>query len=100
MTARNNMILLLRLIFFTIAVYLVRRLFASLLGNRKRPEAVNDSAMPSNQMVKDPVCGMYMDSRLAVRLENRNETLYFCSEKCRSKYLVVSSGAGIGSTAG
>jgi YHS domain-containing protein len=94
------MILLLRLICLIIAFYLIRRLFASLLGNRKRRETVNDSAMPSNHMVKDPVCGMYMDSRLAVRLENRNKTLYFCSEKCRTKYLDVSSGAGIGSTAG
>ena len=38
-------------------------------------------------MVKDPVCGMYMDSRLAVRLEGDKEVLYFCSEDCRKKYL-------------
>jgi YHS domain-containing protein len=94
------MILLLRLISLIFAVYLIRRLFAGLFGNRKRHERANDSAMSSNHMVKDPVCGMYMDSRLAVRLENRNETLFFCSEKCRTKYLDVSSGAGIGSTAG
>jgi uncharacterized protein len=94
------MILLLRLIFFIIAVYLIRRFFAGLFGNRKRPETANDSAMQSTQMVKDPVCGMYMDSRLAVRLDNRSETLYFCSEKCKAKYLNVSSDAGVGSTAG
>ena len=37
---------------------------------------------PGNHMVKDPVCGMYMDSRLAFRLDSRKETVYFCSEKC------------------
>jgi YHS domain-containing protein len=93
------MILLLRLIALIIAVYLLRRFLASLLGNRKGPETAKNSAMASNHMVKDPVCEMYMDSRLAVRLENRNETLYFCSEQCKTKYLEMSSGAGIGSTA-
>jgi uncharacterized protein len=96
----NFLIVLFRLIFFTVIIDLIRRIFAGLLGNRKRPKAANDSAMPSNQMVKDPVCGMYMDSRLAVRLENRSKTLYFCSEKCKTKYLEVSAGAGIGSAAG
>ena len=94
------MIFLLRLIFLIVIIYLVWRFFAGFLGNRKRPETANDSAMSSNQMVKDPVCGMYMDSRLAVRLENRKETVYFCSENCKTKYLDVSTGAGIGSTVG
>ncbi len=94
------MIFLLRLIFLIVIIDLVRRFLAGFLGIRKRPETANDSAMSPNQMVKDPVCGMYMDSRLAVRLENRNETLYFCSENCKTKYLDVSTGAGIGSTVG
>jgi YHS domain-containing protein len=38
-------------------------------------------------MVKDPVCGMYMDSRLAVRFEEGGETVFFCSEECKSKFL-------------
>ncbi len=38
-------------------------------------------------MVKDPVCGMYMDFRLAIPFENRKEAFYFCSEECKNKYL-------------
>ena len=30
---------------------------------------------------------MYMDPRLAVRIENRNEIVYFCSEQCKKKFL-------------
>jgi YHS domain-containing protein len=42
-------------------------------------------------MVKDPVCGMYMDSRLAIRVESRKEAFYFCSEECKNKYLEKST---------
>lgn len=38
-------------------------------------------------MVKDPVCGMYMDSRLAIRLQRNRDDIYFCSETCKQKYL-------------
>ena len=54
---------------------------------------------PDNAMVKDPVCGMYMDSRLAIRLENKNESLFFCSEECRNKFLSKSAGSGTASAA-
>jgi len=37
--------------------------------------------------VKDPVCGMYMDPRLAIRLEFKNGSFYFCSDECRQKFL-------------
>jgi YHS domain-containing protein len=37
-------------------------------------------------MVKDPVCGMYMDPRLAIRLPNRKGDIFFCSEACRRRY--------------
>jgi YHS domain-containing protein len=40
-------------------------------------------------MVKDPVCGMYMDPRLALRQEEKGELLFFCSEECRQKYMAA-----------
>ncbi len=38
-------------------------------------------------MVKDPVCNVYIPKRLAVTIDVEGETLYFCSEKCKNKYL-------------
>jgi hypothetical protein len=35
---------------------------------------------------------MYMDSRLAIRLESGKEAVYFCSEDCKNKYLGKSPG--------
>lgn len=38
-------------------------------------------------MVRDPVCGMYMDPRLAVRMEVKTGSVYFCSDECQRKFL-------------
>jgi YHS domain-containing protein len=66
---------------------MVRRFLALFLGAGKRPDRRNTPNSAKNYMVKDPVCGMYMDSRLAVRLERGKEPTYFCSEECKNKFL-------------
>jgi len=87
--------ILIRLLVFLSALWLVRRILAFLFGSGRRrvdspsPDA---SADLTNKMVKDPICGMYMDSRLAVRMEKKQETLYFCSDECRRRFLQQSSG--------
>jgi YHS domain-containing protein len=86
--------LLFRFLFFILILWLMRRVLGSLLGLRKRTESGKNAAMPTNSMVKDPVCGMYIDSRLAIRIESRKEEFYFCSEECKSRYLEKSAARG------
>jgi YHS domain-containing protein len=93
------MSILVRVIIFILGIYALRHLFVALIGRNKRTEAQNKTADSSTHMVKDPVCCMYMDSRLAVRLENKNETYYFCSEGCKTKFLNLSSGPSAGAAA-
>ena len=38
-------------------------------------------------MTKDPICGMTVDEATALRAEPDGETLYFCSDHCRQKFL-------------
>ena len=38
-------------------------------------------------MEKDPYCGVYFPKREGVRLRREGKDLYFCSEKCRDRYL-------------
>jgi len=83
--------LLFRLLALVLILWLLRRILGSILGSQKQPDPKKNPEGASNSMVKDPVCGMYMDARLAVRLENRKESFYFCSEECKSKYLSKSS---------
>jgi YHS domain-containing protein len=74
-------------------LWLLRRFFVLLTGGRKQTTTKQNNDLPTNNMVKDPVCGMYMDSRLALRLENRSGTFYFCSDACKSEFMGKSSRA-------
>ena len=76
-----------RILFLAAIIWLVRFFLALFTGSARRSGSKNVPKGAANYMVKDPVCGMYMDSRLAVRLEKDNETIYFCSEECRKKFL-------------
>lgn len=38
------------------------------------------------QMAKDPVCGMDVDEQDAPSSEYNGETVYFCSEGCKTKF--------------
>ncbi len=79
--------LFLRFFILVFLLWLLQRLLSKVLRpSRPNAEGQSPAASPNN-MVKDPVCGMYMDSRLAIRMEKRKETLYFCSEDCKNKYL-------------
>jgi YHS domain-containing protein len=83
--------ILLRILLVALALWLVRRALAifqapKAAGSRKSAEKTD------NTMVKDPICGMYMDARLAIRLDNSNEPIYFCSEECRNKFQIISPG--------
>jgi YHS domain-containing protein len=90
--------ILLRILLVAMALWLIRRVVAAFQAPKK--SASGTSAQKNeNTMVKDPICGMYMDARLAIRLDNTNEDIYFCSEECRNKYQVKSSGERTGSAA-
>ncbi|ODU24268.1 MAG: copper-transporting ATPase [Verrucomicrobia bacterium SCN 57-15] len=38
-------------------------------------------------MKTDPVCGMQVDKNTPLKVEHEGETVYFCSEHCRAKFL-------------
>ncbi|MDM7998070.1 MAG: hypothetical protein QUT30_20565 [Acidobacteriota bacterium] len=79
--------MLLRILSAIFLVWILRRLFLLFLGKSRIGRTKGASTEGSNPMVKDPVCGMYMDSRLAIRLQRKQEDIYFCSENCKQKYL-------------
>ena len=79
--------LLLRIFSAIFFVWILRSLFLLFLGGPRTSRTKSTATAGTNHMVKDPVCGMYMDSRLAVRLQYKQEVLYFCSENCKRKYL-------------
>ncbi len=72
------------LIFLVLAVLLVLRVlrvFAAAYLSRpggKPPGAVE------GEMVRDPVCGTWIDRRLALAAKRSGEWVPVCSEKCRA----------------
>ncbi|NWG12023.1 MAG: YHS domain-containing protein [Acidobacteria bacterium] len=83
--------LLWRLLIFIAAIFMIRAFLAMIFGGgqiRKRDGSSKRAGEPeAKKMVKDPVCGMYMDPRLALHLKERGGDFYFCSEECRRKFL-------------
>ena len=78
--------IIVRILLLALVVWVIRYVLMSIQGlgkgnSKKKP--VEETGV----MVKDPVCGMYMDPRLAVRMDERGKPRYFCSEECKSKYL-------------
>jgi Cu+-exporting ATPase len=39
----------------------------------------------SPQKMKDPICGMMVDPRTAIKVEVDGETYYACSERCANR---------------
>jgi YHS domain-containing protein len=79
---------LLRIFAIIAAVLYALRFLGKLFGKpTQQTKSGSRRREKTQKMVKDPVCGMYLDPGLAIRLAQREGELYFCSEECRQKYL-------------
>jgi uncharacterized protein len=82
---------MIRYIITLLLIYLMYRLVRSILFPRQKSTRFPQQGPSANQaideMVKDPVCGVYVPKRDALRVSSGGETLYFCSPKCRERYL-------------
>ena len=89
-------VLLVFAVFMFLTVLRGLRIFlAAFLG---RPGPSRDARVPGGsgrireaEMVRDPVCGTWVDRRLALVVERAGETVPVCSEKCRAS---LEAGAG------
>ena len=85
---------LLRFLFLLLIFFLFRQVFTWLFAPGNQTKKGNSANTRRNQkeirreqVEKDPVCGMFVAREAAVKLERKGEDLYFCSEKCRAKFL-------------
>lgn len=67
-----------------IAYLMFRRLFESPHRLREHPQEEDDRL---GRLVQDPQCGVYVDSREAVRRKVPGGELFFCSKRCADAYL-------------
>ncbi len=91
---------LLAYLFDLIVVYIVGRLlsrtFQQLFGTTHGPVSGSATRPPAGsrsgsetirgQVVRDPVCGMFVSTELSHRLNEAGQTLHFCSQECLERY--------------
>lgn len=65
--------------------WLLKRLFAA-ASKSAQPAAKRQSAI-QGQMLKDPQCGIYVASSLALSHLIGGKEYHFCSAKCRDEFL-------------
>ena len=75
---------LVRLLIAVLVIRLIWALVASLVAGASGPKQVRRSR--SVPLVRDPVCGTYIQQSRALEVHARGKTHYFCSEECREKF--------------
>jgi YHS domain-containing protein len=53
---------------------------------RRSAQPPQPPVSPGGELKKDPVCGTYVSTSVAIRETIRGQTVYFCSPDCRDKY--------------
>lgn len=80
----------LRLVLLLIVVRLVWRFLASVVDGIAGPARTTRAATRGPgpvPLVKDPVCGTYVVREKALTASAGGETIWFCSEDCRQRWL-------------
>jgi YHS domain-containing protein len=68
-----------------------------------RQQPVEDGKGPESQRINvtlDPICGMSVEEKSALRVERDGKTFFFCSEQCLQKFLATIAGVKSDSKAG
>jgi len=75
------------LLFLIFAALLVLRVLRSLVESflRGRPNRGSTSHGLEGEMGRDPVCGTWIDRRLALAARRAGEWVPVCSEECRAR---------------
>ncbi|MUM78266.1 transcriptional regulator [Pseudodesulfovibrio sp. F-1] len=77
-----------KFIIIGVALFLIYKLFT---GDKKKQEMENKESIKqkvaAGEMVKDPVCGTYVDKDGDIRVREGEKVRVFCSYECRDRYL-------------
>ncbi len=81
--------ILLFLVFLSVIRSLLIRVFSPTLKMHSKPRFGTDRARETvaGRMIKDPQCGMYVATDLAITKRLKGKTLHFCSEKCGDNFI-------------
>ncbi|MEW5772698.1 MAG: transcriptional regulator [Thermodesulfobacteriota bacterium] len=79
---------MLRWILIALGAFLLYKLFT---GDKKvkddKSKKQEEKLVASGEMVKDPICGSYVEKDSPIRVRSGENVHSFCSYECRDKYL-------------
>ena len=80
--------IVLPLLVFLFLRSVLKSLFSNLRRQAPAPQTARSepTVIPGGELKKDPVCGTYVSTALAVTRTVNGELLHFCSKECRDKY--------------
>ncbi|HMK36758.1 MAG TPA: hypothetical protein VK463_16920 [Desulfomonilaceae bacterium] len=77
----------LALLLICIALKLLSTVARQLSGKKARRPVEETPLSGINEMVQDPVCGLFIPAREAVSLSMTGRTIHFCSDECRQRFM-------------
>ena len=78
------------ILFAILAALVVRALSRLARGMLEGAGYTRTPERPSLPLVRDPMCGVFVDPRLALTSGRGPAAKYFCSEKCRQRWTGMS----------
>lgn len=91
---------MLKFIVIGVALFLVYKLF---MGDKKKQAMKKDqdvkAKVAAGEMVKDPICGTYVEKDGNIRAREGDKVHVFCSYECRDKYIKRLESITVNSTA-
>lgn len=77
-----------KVLLFALAAYALYRLFMSdKIKKNEKKVTEKENLIATGEMVKDPICGAYVDKDSAVSVRSGDKVTYFCSYDCRKQYM-------------
>ena len=77
---------LLRLILILLVIRAVWQLIKGVLQGAGYRRVSGSEPPASVQLMRDPICGIYVPAGRALIARSGGQTIYFCSEKCRDEW--------------
>jgi YHS domain-containing protein len=75
---------ILRLLFAVLIIRLIWKFFVGVVTGVRDPRP--RTAKPGVALVRDPVCGVYVEPSRALSARRGQATHYFCSKECRRSF--------------
>ena len=87
----EKLFIMIRFVITVLLIYLFYRLVRAIISPGQKitrfPRQEPGGNRVMDEMVKDPVCGVYVPKRQALTASYGGKTMYFCGPRCRERYL-------------